>query len=70
MSILDQIHQIGQISRSQKRNEYIRFCNMLQRLIDLDPWSESMRLLQVDDDDLNRSGKTSNGYGSIIMSYK
>ncbi|CAF5161033.1 unnamed protein product, partial [Rotaria sp. Silwood1] len=43
MSILDQIYQIGQINRAQKRDEYMRFCNILQRLIDLDPWPESIR---------------------------
>ncbi|CAF3766827.1 unnamed protein product [Rotaria sp. Silwood1] len=63
MSILDQIYQIGQINRAQKRDEYMRFCNILQRLIDLDPWPESIRLIQFDDEQY-RSREQSNDYTS------
>ncbi|CAF1557190.1 unnamed protein product [Rotaria sp. Silwood1] len=63
MSILDQIYRIGQINRAQKRDEYMRFCNILQRLIDLDPWPESIRLIQFDDEQY-RSREQSNDYTS------
>ncbi|CAF3391060.1 unnamed protein product [Rotaria sp. Silwood2] len=59
---------MGQINRAEKRDEYVRFCNMLQRLIDLDPWSESIRLLQFDDDQY-RPGNESNDYASNTMGY-
>ncbi|CAF3264492.1 unnamed protein product [Rotaria sp. Silwood2] len=68
MSILDQIYQIGQINRAQKRDEYMRFCNMLQRLIDLDPWPESIRLIQFDDEQY-RSREQSNDYTSNAIGY-
>ncbi|CAF1165094.1 unnamed protein product, partial [Rotaria sordida] len=60
MSILDQLYQMGQISRAQKRDEYVRFCNILQRLIELDPWPESIRLIQFDDDQYRSTNEFNN----------
>ncbi|CAF3496637.1 unnamed protein product [Rotaria sp. Silwood1] len=51
LSILGQLEQNGQISRAQKRDEYLRFCNMLNRILVIENLSESIKLIQIDDED-------------------
>ncbi|CAF0930500.1 unnamed protein product [Rotaria sordida] len=51
LSILGQLEQSGQISRAQKRDEYLRFCNMLNRILAIENLTESIKLIQIDDEE-------------------
>ncbi len=51
MSTLNRIEKIGLISKAQKRDEYLRFCNMINRILILDNLSESIKLIQFDDEE-------------------
>jgi hypothetical protein len=39
----------GEISDIEKHDEYLRFCNILHQLIQLNNLSESIKLIQFDD---------------------
>ncbi|CAF2140521.1 unnamed protein product [Rotaria magnacalcarata] len=51
LSILGQLERNGLISRAQKRDEYLRFCSMLNRMLAIENLSESIKLIQIDDEE-------------------
>ncbi|CAF0831061.1 unnamed protein product [Adineta steineri] len=53
LSILDQLEKCHLISKSQKYDEYIRFCNMLNHLLQFSNLSDSIKLIQYNDDEIN-----------------
>lgn len=50
MSILRQLEEIHHISSAQKHEEYFRFCNMLKRIIAIENLSESIKVIEFDDE--------------------
>ncbi|UJR38541.1 hypothetical protein I4U23_031208 [Adineta vaga] len=51
LSILDQLTKSGQISLTQKYDEYLRFCSMLQRILQFNHLSDSIKLIYFNDND-------------------
>jgi hypothetical protein len=49
LSTLDQLEKRGEISNIEKHDEYLRFCNILHRLVQLNNLSESIELIQYND---------------------
>ena len=49
LSTLNHMEKLGLITSDQRRDEYLRFCNMLQRLIDVNGLSSSIKLIVFND---------------------
>lgn len=50
LSVLDQLERSGHITAAQKYDEYVRFCNMLDRLLRYTNLSDSIRLILYNSD--------------------
>lgn len=75
MSILGQLEKCGILSKTQKRDEYLRFCNMLNRILVIENLSESIKLIQIDDEEVQGIGQPDQdetygtGHGMCIIFY-
>ncbi|CAF1557742.1 unnamed protein product, partial [Adineta ricciae] len=49
LSTLDQLTKSGQISSAQKYNEYLRFCSMLNRIIQMQFLQNSIKIIYFND---------------------
>jgi hypothetical protein len=48
--VLYQLEQTRQITKAQKRDEYLRFCNMLNRLLHINNLLDSIKIIAFDNE--------------------